>query len=62
MEIRVKRAFYVAGLVQEVGNILNLPDPLAKEVIGSGKAEECQGTCAAAPVVQKRIKKEKANV
>ena len=67
MQLRVLRAFYAAGLMQEVGSIVTLPDATAREVIGMGKAEEHKTTeteaaeSIAAPVTvaPKRPKKEK---
>ena len=39
MRLRVLRQFLIAGEVQEVGSILVLPRPLARELIGAAKAE-----------------------
>ncbi len=37
--LRVLRQFLIAGEVQEVGSIVVLPRPLARELIGAAKAE-----------------------
>jgi hypothetical protein len=37
--LRVLRQFLVAGEIQEVGSIVVLPRPLARELIGAVKAE-----------------------
>jgi hypothetical protein len=37
--LRVLRQFLVAGEVQEVGSIVVLPRPLARELIGAAKAQ-----------------------
>lgn len=42
MKIEVTRAFLVGGLVQEAGKVLDLPEHIAREVIGANKAVPAQ--------------------
>ena len=39
VRLRVLRQFLIAGEVQEAGDIVVLPRPLARELIGAAKAE-----------------------
>lgn len=48
MQVKVLRAFYVAGARQEPGTIIELEDYPAREVIALGKAERV-GAAAPAP-------------
>ncbi len=66
MEIVVVRAFCVAGERKEVGEVLDLADPVAKEMLALGKASlPVASHKDAAPVAEttkpKRKPKEQAN-
>ena len=47
MRVKVLRAFCIAGLRQEVGSIINVPDSIGREVLQMRKAEQVAGVPAA---------------
>jgi hypothetical protein len=49
VRLRVLRQFLIAGEVQEVGGILVLPRPMARELIGAAKAEAAPEDAAEEP-------------
>ena len=44
MNVKVTRAFEIDGVRQEIDALLDLPDPLAAELIGANKAVRHDGT------------------
>jgi hypothetical protein len=58
MKIEVTRAFFIAGQAQAVGSELDLPAPLARELIHNGKAAPAQDKPAPAPKAAPKAAKE----
>lgn len=62
MRIKVLRAFCIAGLRQEVGSILDVPDSLGREVLQMRKAEiakEPAPEVIPAPAIRRTPRKDK---
>jgi hypothetical protein len=61
MEVKVLRPFWYGGELRAVGTKVDLPEPLAREVVFGGKAERVKPapalkaeTLPAAPAIQKQ--------